>query len=105
MALKQRSKSIVTTARGKKIDFEALRRANETARAVGNVPVNSRGDEIGPNGKIIKKREEIMNEYNATNPKAVAHTQAKPKTELPIQETKTVDGITYIKRGGVWYEA
>jgi hypothetical protein len=103
MALKQRSKSIVTTARGKKIDFEALRRANETARAVGNVPVNSRGDEIGPNGKVIKKREEIMNEYNATNPKAVAHTQTKP--ELPIQESKTVDGVTYVKRGGIWYEA
>ena len=103
MALKR--KNIVTSALGKKIDFEALRRANETVSAVGNVPVNARGDEIGTNGKIIKKREEIVKEYYATNPKAVAHTQAKPKTELPIQETKTVDGITYIKRGGVWYEA
>tara|TARA_B100001057_G_C22550658_1_gene833299 strand:- start:241 stop:552 length:312 start_codon:yes stop_codon:yes gene_type:complete len=103
MALKHRSKNIVTTARGKKIDFEALRRANETVRAVGNVPVNSRGDEIGPNGKVIKKREEIMNEYNSTNPNAVAHTQEKP--ELPIEETKVVDGVTYVKRGGVWYTA
>lgn len=103
MALKHRSKNIVTTARGKKIDFEALRRANETVRAVGNVPVNARGDEIGPNGKVIKKREEIMNEYNSTNPNAVAHTQQKP--ELPIEETKVVDGVTYVKRGGVWYTA
>jgi len=67
MPLKQRSKSIVTTARGKKIDFEALRRANETELAVGNVPVNARGDEIGPNGKVIKKREEIIDEDNASN--------------------------------------
>ena len=59
MPLKQRSKHIVTSARGKRIDFEALRRSNETVRAVGNVPVNARGDEIGPNGKVIKKREEI----------------------------------------------
>ena len=103
MPLKQRTKSIVTTARGKKIDFEALRRANETVTAVGNVPVNARGDEIGPNGKIIKKREEIVKEYYATNPKAVAHTQAKP--EVPVEEAKTVDVVTYIKRGGVWYEA
>ena len=103
MALKHRSKNIVTTARGKKIDFEALKRANETVRAVGNVPVNARGDEIGPNGKVIKKREEIMNEYNSTNPNAVAHTQQKP--ELPIEETKEVDGVTYVKRGGVWYTA
>jgi len=103
MALKHRSKNIVTTARGKKIDFEALKRANETVRAVGNVPVNARGDEIGPNGKVIKKREEIMNEYNSSNPNAVAHTQQKP--ELPIEETKVVDGVTYVKRGGVWYTA
>ena len=54
MPLKQKSKHIVTSARGKKIDFEALKRQNETVRAVGNVPVNARGDEIGPNGKIIK---------------------------------------------------
>ena len=103
MALKHRSKNIVTTARGKKIDFEALKRANETVRAVGNVPVNARGDEIGQNGKVIKKREEIMNEYNSSNPNAVAHTQQKP--ELPIEETKVVDGVTYVKRGGVWYTA
>ena len=57
MALKARSKNIVTTARGKKIDFEKLRRANETETAIGNVPVNARGDEIGPGGKIIKKKQ------------------------------------------------
>ncbi|SVE21451.1 uncharacterized protein METZ01_LOCUS474305 [marine metagenome] len=103
MPLKAKSKNIVTTARGKKIDFEKLRRANETATAVGNVPVNARGDEIGPGGKIIKKREEIIKEYYATNPKAVANTQAKPQP--PIEETKTVDNVTYVKRGGIWYEA
>ena len=50
MPLKARSKNIVTTGRGKKIDFEKLRRANETETAIGNVPVNARGDEIGPGG-------------------------------------------------------
>ena len=105
MALKARSKNIVTTARGKKIDFEKLRRANETETAIGNVPVNARGDEIGPGGKIIKKREEIIKEYYATNPKAVSNTQAKPAPTLPVEETKTVDDVTYVKRGGIWYEA
>ena len=65
MPLKQKSKHIVTSARGRKIDFEALKRSNETVRAVGNVPVNARGDEIGPNGKIIKKREEISMDPNS----------------------------------------
>ena len=36
MPLKAKSRNIVTTARGRKIDFEKLRRANETATAVGN---------------------------------------------------------------------
>jgi|TARA_Y100000310_G_scaffold331525_1_gene405246 hypothetical protein len=102
MPLKVKSKNIVTTALGKKIDFEKLRRANELERAVGNVPVNARGDEIGPGGKVIKKREEIIKEYYATNPKAVANTQAKP--QLPVQETKIVDDVAYVKRGGIWYE-
>ena len=60
MALKARSKNIVTTARGKKIDFEKLRRANETETAIGNVPVNARGDEIGPGGEIIRTNIEVI---------------------------------------------
>ena len=44
MPLKQKSKHIVTSARGKKIDFEALKRQNETVRAVGNVPVNANAE-------------------------------------------------------------
>ena len=103
MPLKQRNKNIVTTARGRKIDFEALRRANETETAIGNVPVSARGDEIGPGGKVIKKREEIVKEYYSSNPNAVANTQSKD--EALIEETKTVDGVNYVKRGGIWYEA
>jgi hypothetical protein len=30
---------------------------------VGNARVNARGDEIGPGGQIIRKREDIMSEY------------------------------------------
>jgi len=45
-----------------------LRQKNELTPAVGNVRVNARGDELGPGGKIIRKREDIMNEYYASNP-------------------------------------
>jgi hypothetical protein len=44
---------------------------NEMTIAVGNARVNARGDELGPGGKIIKKREEVMNEYYSSNPNAV----------------------------------
>ena len=42
---------------GKMIDMEKLMRQNELMPAIGNVRVNARGDELGPGGKIIKKKE------------------------------------------------
>ena len=48
---------------GKEVDMEKLRNQNEMNLAVGNAKVNARGDEIGPNGKIIRKREDIQEEY------------------------------------------
>lgn len=55
------------TMRGKEIDLEKLSLRNETTPAVGNVRVNARGDELGPGGKIIKTREQILEEYYKKN--------------------------------------
>lgn len=52
-----------TSAQGKEVDMEKLRLQNELSLAVGNARVNARGDEIGPGGKIIRKREDIQEEY------------------------------------------
>ncbi len=49
---------------GKEIDLDKLRIRNETVLAVGNARMNARGDELGPGGKIIKKREESSTEYH-----------------------------------------
>jgi hypothetical protein len=54
---------------GTEVDMEKLRNQNELALAVGNARVNARGDEIGPGGKIIRKREEVMQEYYKGNTK------------------------------------
>ena len=59
------------TMQGKQVDMERLMSQNELMPAVGNVRVNARGDELGPGGKIIKKREEVIAEYYESNPKAV----------------------------------
>lgn len=48
---------------GKEVDIEKLRNMNEMSLAVGNARVNARGDEIGPGGKIVRKREEIQDDY------------------------------------------
>ena len=64
---------VVKTAQGKEIDMEKLQLANELTPAVGNARVNARGDELGPGGKIIKTREEIMKDFYAKrNKNAVA---------------------------------
>lgn len=51
--------------RGKAVDMDLLRKRNELTPAVGNARVNARGDELGPGGKIIKKREDVVAEHYA----------------------------------------
>jgi hypothetical protein len=71
MAMKPAQRQVYRSMQGKEIDLDKLRMRNEMTLAVGNARVNARGDELGPGGKIIKKREEIMHEYYSTNPNAV----------------------------------
>lgn len=54
--------NIRKTALGQTINIDQLRIVNETSLAVGNMNVNARGDEVSPNGNIIKTRNEIMKE-------------------------------------------
>ena len=57
--------------RGKEVDMEKLNLQNELLPAVGNMKVNARGDEIGAGGKIIRTKEQILQDYYAANPRAV----------------------------------
>lgn len=52
------------TARGIPVDMDRLRLQNETTIAVGNMKVNARGDQLGPGGKIIKTRAQVLAEKN-----------------------------------------
>lgn len=63
------------TAAGKHIDMEAMLLHNEDSIAVGNNPVNARGDEIGPGGEILKTNSELVQEYYSNNPNAVEKSQ------------------------------
>jgi len=63
MAMKEVAKKAYKSMQGTEVDIEKLRNQNELALAVGNARVNARGDEIGPGGKIIRKREDVMQEY------------------------------------------
>lgn len=68
MAMKEAGRTVYRSMQGREVDLDKLRNKNETTLAVGNARVNARGDEIGPGGKIIKKREDIMSEYYTGRP-------------------------------------
>jgi len=74
------------TMQGKAIDMDKLRSQNELTPAVGNMKVNARGDEIGPGGKIIRTREQIVSSYYEGNPKATpdADVQSSVKTTQKV---------------------
>lgn len=56
--------------RGKTLDMASLGKAHQDVIAVtgGGMNMNARGDILGPGGKIVKKIEQIQEEYNNANP-------------------------------------
>ena len=76
--------------RGKVVDMDLLRKRNELTPAIGNARVNARGDELGPGGKIVKKREEIIREYYDNTPNAVRDDSGRAKKKpVNIQQENT----------------
>ena len=61
-----------------------LRKRNELTPAVGNARVNARGDELGPGGQIIKKREDVVAEHYAHTGIAEDSTG---RTNTPVADT------------------
>lgn len=58
------SKDIYKSANGKNVDMGALRLKNENVRAVGNMKVNARGDQIDDNNRVIAtKPEQVQRQY------------------------------------------
>jgi hypothetical protein len=52
------------TAQGKLVDLGALQLRNENVRAIGNMPVNSRGDLLDANNKPIDTRnQQVARQY------------------------------------------
>lgn len=50
------TRKVYRTAQGKMVDIGALQLRNENVRAVGNMPVNARGDIIDSNNRAIEAR-------------------------------------------------
>ena len=59
------TRKIYRSAQGKMVDIGALQLQNEEVRAVGNMPVNARGDLVDAwNRPINSKNQQIARQYN-----------------------------------------
>jgi hypothetical protein len=75
---------------GREIDMEKLMKKHELMPAVGNTRVNARGDELGPGGKIIRKREDVVSDYYEDNPQAqVVRSTPVGKSTEPTEVNKS----------------
>lgn len=86
-------KKVYRTALGKAIDMDNLRLANEETIAIGNMKVNARGDELGPGGRVVKSRNQIMDDYYRLNtPMAVDSQPVADNTPAPVRELPDATG-------------
>jgi hypothetical protein len=85
------SKKQHRSMRGKSVDMDLLRKRNELTPAVGNARVNARGDELGPGGQIVKKREDLVAEHYATANIANQRTAVVNEPVVKTVETPTAE--------------
>ena len=89
MPVRQQQKKTYQTFQGKKIDMDTLRQRNELTPAVGNARVNARGDELGPGGRIVKNRDEVIRDYYEEHPQAapdeIAQVEQPAEVAEPVQ--------------------
>jgi hypothetical protein len=94
--MKEQPRAVYRSMQGKEIDMHKLSLQNEMTVAVSNVKVNARGDELGPGGRIIRKREDVLKEYYAGHPntapeEAVSTRGAPEETEESQPVVATVE--------------
>jgi hypothetical protein len=82
---------------GKVVDIDNILLKNEEVIAIGNMKVNARGDELGPGGKIVRTRDQIMKAYYALNTpvavdsmEAMADNVPQPVKSKPMPVTTQV---------------
>ena len=101
MVQRAKGAKVYKTMQGKQIDMDMLRKRNEMTPAVGNARVNARGDELGPGGEIIRKKEDLLKEYydnakGAPNENPVRKTAVDTDADDWVEDPETGD---FVKKG------
>jgi len=60
--------NLYKSARGKMVDMDKVKLANENTVAVGNMKVNARGDLLGSGGQVAQGRNAVMDQIYAVDP-------------------------------------
>lgn len=77
------TRKIYRTAQGKMVDIGALQLQNENIRAVGNMPVNARGDIVDSMNKpIAAKNKQVTKQYNKQT-SGIRHTAPASRKTAP----------------------
>lgn len=90
MSLKGNTKKVYRTMRGKVLDMEMLEKRNELTPAVGNARVNARGDQLGPGGKIVRKKEQVLKDYYTADPRS---TIVADEPQMLEQRAQSKQGV------------
>ena len=91
---------IYRTMQGDQVDIEALFHRNELTQAVGNMRVNARGDDLGPQGKIVKTKEQKMKEYYERM-NAPKRGPGRPRKVQPDEVAAAVPTVAAVKEDPV----
>jgi len=81
--------NIRRTAMGEGVDMDMLQLSNENTIAIGNAKTNARGDLLGPGGKVVKTRAQIMQEYHKINTTVVTHDDEIRESAPPVNSAPT----------------
>lgn len=81
------------TAQGKMIDLDSIILTNEQTIAVGNMNVNARGDELGPGGQVVARRNQNMNDYYRLNTNSTGRnkTQVEAPAPIPVRQQQMME--------------
>jgi hypothetical protein len=77
---------VYKTAKGKSIDIDRVKLSNESARAVGNMKVNARGDQLGARGEVAMGRNQVMDQVYATPTSPASYSPNEPTQFIKQQE-------------------
>lgn len=94
------TRKVYRTAQGKMVDIGALQLRNENIRAVGNMPVNARGDLIDHMNRPIEARtQQVAKSYrkqttNVSDTSVYADTATDTKKNKKIRASKSAEEQT-----------